>query len=238
MLLRRFYKTANSNGLKIPKVNSITKNYVDLFPSEHVLRTDNYKWISEEISELAALAQHYGVLTRLLDWTYDINVALYFACTGAMEARLNSEFTKDETMVIWAINAQYIQSLQPTTARIPLNFVVPAYFDNPNINAQKGLLSYWEIEMPSMINGILNRISPRFVDRTPVNELLNNYCNTSKDENVVLLYKFMLPVHECISAYEVTSKLGYNAARIFPGYNGVVKNMDELSLLWKIKNLK
>lgn len=240
-LLRDFYKASNYNGLKVPKNDAISRNYNDAFPSELWLRTGTYKWLSDDIADLAALAQHYGVLTRLIDWSYDLYVAMYFACMGAIKAREKAEFEENDTIVIWALNAHYIQFLQPTTSRIPLNFVVPPYHDNPNLNAQKGVLSYWEVDVPSQMeqakelqNGIV-----RLTDRTPLNELLQKYCdaNPGKDDAFVLLYKLEFPVQECIVAYEYLRSLGYTAAKLFPGYDGVVKKMDEDAIFEKVKCL-
>ncbi|MCV2882157.1 FRG domain-containing protein [Actibacterium sp. XHP0104] len=36
--------------------------------------------------ELAGLAQHYGMPTRILDWSYSPYVSMFFACAGALEA--------------------------------------------------------------------------------------------------------------------------------------------------------
>lgn len=231
VLLREFYKLSNYNGLKVPKIEAISKNYNDHFPSEFLNRTGTKRWLSDDIVDLAALAQHYGVLTRLLDWSYDLYVAIYFASIGAIKAKVNDkDFQKDDTIVIWALNSFYIQFLQPTTSRIPLNFVVPPYHDNPNLNAQKGLLSYWEVLVPDTAEQVFQG-NIILTDRTPLNELLQKYCDKEpeRDTAVTLLYKFEFPVEDCIAAYEHLRKLGYTAAKLFPGYDGVVKHMDETS---------
>jgi hypothetical protein len=232
-LLREFYKIANNNGLKVPYIKSIRDNYVDIFPSEFFLLNSGNKWIMKDIEELAALAQHYGCLTRLLDWTYDIYVALYFASIGAAKRGLNKGFNNDDNIVIWALNAQHIQFLQKTTSRIPLNFVVPSYYSNSNINAQKGVLSYWEIEMESMLD-IKNLFkTQRIVDRTPLDKLLQKYCSDNKDKHITLLYSFEFPASDCIEVLKVIKEMGYGASRIFPGYNGVARQIEEEILIGK-----
>lgn len=235
--LRQFFKLANNSGIKVPRAESISKNYIDVFPSEHIFQKNDYRWLSDEIAELAALAQHYGLPTRLLDWTFEMNIALYFASTGAISRQLEGHCDENDTVVIWALNAQHIQFLQPTTSRIPLNFVVPAYSDNPNLNMQKGVLSYWEVEMLSSFNeftAMPNGMAPRLVDRTPLDELLGTYCNDGKDENIILLYKIEIPVEQSVDIYKYVNKMGYGAAKIFPGYAGVVKEMNEVSNMHKL----
>ena len=233
--LRRFFKLCNNNGIRIPKIDLISKNYVDESSMEHILRKYDYKWISDELAELAALAQHYGIPTRLLDWTFDLNVAIYFACIGAIKKQIDYISEDDDMMVIWDLNSQHIQFLEPTTSRIPLKFVVPAYANNPNLCAQKGILSYWEIEMKnilSFMNEIKRDSSCNLIKRTPIDELLQNYCE-DKDDGIVLLYKFKIPVKECLCAYKYLHNLGYGASKLFPGYNGVVREMEEEGIVHK-----
>ena len=239
-LIREFYKTANYNGLKIPKVDAIAKNYNDIFPTELMHCKGTYKWITDEIADLAALAQHYGVLTRLIDWSYDLYVALYFASMGAIKAYDAKRIKQDDTMVIWALNAYHIQFLQPTISRIPINFVVPPYYDNPNLNAQKGVLSYWEIDAPGEFEQIdnLQHGIVRLTDRTSLDELIQQYCDDypGKNEHLVLLYKIEIPVQECVEVYDYLCRLGYAAARLFPGYDGVVREIKENEIYQKVKN--
>lgn len=237
-LLREFYKSANHNGLKVPKVDSIDKNYVDVFPTELFEHTGYIKWISDDIAELAALAQHYGVLTRLIDWSFEIYVALYFASIGAIKNRKKEIFDTTDTIVIWALNDYYIQFLQPTVSRIPLKFVVPSYYNNPNLNAQKGILSYWEVDVPSMRQLAMDMDNfIALTDRTPLDVLLQRYCksNSEKDNDLTLLYKFEFPVTDCFAAYGFVRDMNYTAARLFPGYSGIVQDMDEISLFFEVK---
>ena len=237
-LIREFYKVANNGGLKVPRVDAISQNYNDLFPTELHHRTGVYKWISDDVADLAALAQHYGVLTRLLDWSYDLYVALYFACVGAIKAYEEEGFKDDDTIVIWALNANYIQFLQPTTSRIPLKFVVPPYHDNPNLNAQKGVLSYWEVDVPSHMEQAkeLQKGIVRLTDRSPLDVLLQAYCDAypGKNEDLVLLYKLEIPVQESIAVYNYLNNLGYTASKLFPGYDGVVKDMEEKAIFQRV----
>ena len=151
-LLREFYKTANINGLKVPSITSFDRSYVDLFCTDEFINFTPSTWIPDELSELAALAQHYGTLTRLLDWSFDIYTSIYFASKGACEKMLKSNFDKEDFIIVWALNSQYIQFLQPSINKIPVKFVVPSYYNNTNIYKQKGILSYIEVNKESPYN--------------------------------------------------------------------------------------
>lgn len=229
MLLREFYKIANSNGLKVPTVTEIKEYFVSKIPLERLYQRTKYKWIPTELVELAALAQHYGIPTRLIDWTFDPFVALYFASMGAIKSALNSGIQDNDKMVIWALNSQQIQSKQITVAKIPINFVVPSYNENPNLSAQKGVLTNWEIEMSSTLEELNNfsKNSSKIVDRIPLNELLKPYCRDDAENYFVGLYKFEFPVEDCVLVYNTIKQFGYSAARLFPGYSGVTQKIEE-----------
>ena len=75
----------------------------------------------------------------------------------------------------------------------------------------------------------------KFTDRTPLNKFLQNFCNDYENDSTTLLYRFEIPVSECINSLSIMHELGYNAAKLFPGYNGVAAFITENNLLYSLK---
>ncbi|MDA1128439.1 MAG: FRG domain-containing protein, partial [Chloroflexi bacterium] len=73
--LREFVVLADRVGLPIPGDSQIFREPVE--PTE--LYDD---WPSQEIWQILAVAQHHGVPTRLLDFSFDSNTAAFFAALG------------------------------------------------------------------------------------------------------------------------------------------------------------
>lgn len=175
----------------------------------------NSVWIPREMSYIAALAQHYGVKTRLLDWTFDIYVALYFAALGACRHPKECEF-----ITIWALDRVYISDSSDSK----LKYVIPPYSDNPNLNAQKGILTYWEIEIDEHDLLNIEKIS-KTVDRTPLDILCSKHIPVKN--NIPILHKLMIPTSYAYIIFMQLNELGYNASRLFPGYQGVSRQIEE-----------
>ena len=97
-ILRKFYQICDSTGLPLPNVQRIRATYMDFLDIKTLVM--ERKWLPEDLWELAALAQHYGIPTRLLDWTHDLHTALYFAVESYMKNKYIPEETK--SIVLWA----------------------------------------------------------------------------------------------------------------------------------------
>lgn len=79
-----FQKRCRELGIQLPEVE-------DCYLAEYL---DGFGTLYRRLPFLA-LGQHYGMHTRLLDWSYDPMVALYFASSG-------SESVRDVDCALWA----------------------------------------------------------------------------------------------------------------------------------------
>lgn len=276
--LIKFYRECNNQGLKIKKIKKFDDTYMSDYFSLTYVMDDTFYWLDDKILELAALAQHYGLKTRLLDWTQDVRVALYFSCIGADTSKLSDKCS------IWAINADYIQQMknrqedstglavrvavnhktevgykwiyEAYDKSIPLKFYTPSYSENPNLNAQKGILSIWQYNLFDGIDTIdsklledkeiFNKKASDVISKklnSPVNNntidyWLNNYFSSHSDEEcdyekyqkdtkLFLLYKINFPKNIVDDLKKQLIREGYTSARLFPGYNGVVKYLKD-----------
>jgi len=80
--LKTFTDHCDSSGLQIPGVTTkFKREYLDqpnaVFSNTIVSRES--PWPLEEYFDLMSVAQHFGLPTRLLDWTRDPYVAAFFA---------------------------------------------------------------------------------------------------------------------------------------------------------------
>lgn len=220
IILRDFYKYCDKRGLVIEDVDRIRKNYLNNAILE-MMRIDEY-WLPYDLWSLAALAQHYGLPTRLLDWTHDFYIALYFAVEDFLENRKVPEGT--DHIEIWALNIYDICSNYLND--FPLKLVHPIYYGNPNLEAQQGLFTLWQIRKNfthENKDGIVEMDLDSSVNSSPLDELLME--QKGLDSNRPLLSCIQLPINSAKAIYKHITSLGYNASRIYPGYQGVAKTL-------------
>lgn len=237
-LLQDFFNTSDRRGLYVPHIESLRNSFLIGVDVETLFRKG--KWIPKEYWELAALAQHHGVKTRLLDWSHNIFVALYFASTGVfydpkekpdMEKCIRAFMKKKDApqkhnIEIWALDTNVVM-VKPT--EMPFHIIQPRYHNNDNLCAQKGLFTFWKSIKPSMLgkDGKLDVESQ--TDRRPSDVRLDSYLKEIKAPEKHYLYQITIPQDAARDIYSFIEKMGYNASTLFPGYDGVVRFMNEHS---------
>jgi hypothetical protein len=203
-ILKKFYLACDYNGLKIPRIENLRyHNYSQRF-------IDRY-WLPNDYFELAGLAQHYGLPTRLLDWSFDFFIALYFAIKKSNDT--------DEHCTIWAFNYSGANHYFADREN-KLKIIIPEYSQNPNLNAQKGVLTHWQTPLPDLK-------SLKLLDRRPLDELISDHIEANIVENNVLFYKINIPKTFSKELYIYLVTNGIDGSRLFPGYQGVVLSMNE-----------
>jgi hypothetical protein len=134
----RFCRAADREGLLIPGFDHTWVDYPDLETKFNDLRevfAGNQFFPKAERRPLFGMAQHYGIPTRLLDWSERALVAAYFAASGASGAAEGSGLH----MAVWALDHSRLESIASSDERV---IVVRAPLaTNPNLRAQRRLFT-------------------------------------------------------------------------------------------------
>jgi len=163
---------------------------------------------------IVALAQHYRIRTRLLDWTTKPLVAAYFAAKDACLERARNPKIDPSTRslavygAIVAIHDDWLE-VDPTEdqKRGLVQIVRAPHSGNPNLHAQAGIFTFvrtghllWDtIEEP---------LAADTADNFQVTALTLSWAHAPD-----LLY--------------LLSQVGVSAVSVFPGFGGVVESLDE-----------
>lgn len=212
--LKSFFDEANRQGNKLPHSPTLSGLLFKKYNNEYIENLT--EWYTPDVIEVAALAQHSGFPTRLLDWTYDIYTALYFAIRGVVKRLHNSEEVGNY-YIVWCVDAESWGLFSDYSGnRLHLDFFVPNYADNPNLRAQSGVLSYIHAyEMDDEFSA------------KPIDKLIVEHCKGTELSNERILTKLVFPTEDAVSDFKYLRNIGYHAAKLFPGYDGVMRKLEE-----------
>lgn len=207
MILFRFMKGLERYGLPIPDNGPEVRDFF-AHPSKlagflyQSSLDEKLSWPPSCIHGLMAQAQHHRIPTRLLDWTYDPLVACYFAAKQPL----------GESIAVWCLDTATV-----TNNKSHVSLINAVAESNSNLKAQNGLFlcrrSYF---------------SDADFDRDECVEPIENDSSIgSVSEGRSPFFKVVLPAGEVSALRSILKKSSYTTARLFPGYDGLVDELNE-----------
>lgn len=203
-VLSKFLNGCDRSGLTVPGYSEQIKRKFDNLSRGMFLSAAD-PWPQQNMYEIMAVAQHYAVPTRLLDWTTRSFVACYFAAASA-----NFELDDgNERIAIWALDASDAEGWKT------VSIIRPPGGTSRNQAAQSGLFTTHKVRDYSFTE-------------TYVPEALEDVQEIyGEGETAKTLFKFTLPVHQAPELLALCEKLGVDGSTMFPGFHGVAKNVND-----------
>lgn len=235
-IIKYFFHLADAEALPLPEDSQTLRQRLQSLSKRSSGQLLPGSWPPDDLLSLIALAQHSGVPTRLLDWTYNSHKAAYFAARDCVQlCRDGMTDVESRHLVVWAIDTQMLAIRRDAQyrasrflenegihtgkpQRVPLHIVTAPTAGNPNLAAQQGLFTLYRPEEVS-----------EAVDRRPLTQILHD---DFRGHLTPLLLVFQLVAAEAQQALWWLAKEGITAAKIWPGYGGVARAMEETQY-WK-----
>lgn len=218
--LQEYFWAVDAQGLNVP-VDSNLLRTPDSY--KHLRDKIEKQWPCDELLPLLALAQHYGIHTRLLDWTDNPLAAAHFAAVTPLDFREGlSTFSNNKKIAIWALNLDWIiHDAFPASGKkkMAVYVVTAPHASNPNLHAQGGVFTTELLDENDQ-----QKTSKHFI-RT-VDEIVEMRWQQLNWQEQVMAH-ITLPGSEVRKLLRLLYKEGMDMSTLFPGYQGVADAIKE-----------
>lgn len=227
-ILSDFFWLSDKRGLTLPDDSQRLRIFLEMMQNEKYYDTGSFggNSIESEGMSLTALAQHYGVPTRLLDWTRQAYIAAFFAGESAFRQTKNNDHVNH--LVVWAFYFPEFGKQLNYGDEYLLRVITAPSASNPNLKAQQGVFTLVNpfyskekeggyLALDAMLNGLAEKADP---ERSDISRLVVK-CK---------LRKFTLPHSQSKNLLRLLARLDITPSTIYPGYHSIVSDMQMRNL--------
>jgi hypothetical protein len=213
--LFRFFELCDATGLQLPEDSQELRTII-----KDELSTERNDWPPKKLWSLLALAQHYEVATRLLDWSRKPYIAAYFAASGALSRikglslgtiprRRLTVWILDYSALLRRFDAGWAAMLgESAPPGLPVELITAPHAQNPHLHAQDGVFTLQLIQQE--LNSTLD------TNAIVLDRMLCIFLEEHKVKIDNLFRRIRLPWGEAKYLLWLLEKEGVTAATIFP----------------------